>query len=76
MYGVGLLAVQATVGALDTAAAIADPAMGAWLRQIVVTPLVQSFTAMVGAAGVASIYFELRTIKEGIGIEALAAAFD
>jgi hypothetical protein len=46
------------------------------IRTMVINPLFQSLTALIGAAGVASIYFELRTIKEGIGIEALAAAFD
>ncbi len=46
------------------------------LRTMVINPLFQSLGALIGAAGVASIYFELRSIKEGIGIEALAAAFD
>ncbi len=46
------------------------------IRWLFVAPLLQTVGALIGAAGVASIYFELRTIKEGIGIEALAAAFD
>ena len=32
--------------------------------------------SMIGAAGVSALYFELRKSKEGIGAEALAAAFD
>jgi hypothetical protein len=43
---------------------------------LVVTPLAQSLVAMIGAAGVAAVYYELRSIKEGIGPEALAAVFD
>ena len=31
---------------------------------------------VIAAAGIASIYYELRVIKEGIGPEALAAVFD
>jgi hypothetical protein len=42
----------------------------------IIQPLVQAAAALIGAAGVASIYFELRTAKEGVGIEALAAAFE
>lgn len=36
----------------------------------------QSIIGMVGATGVAAIYYELRNIKEGIGPEALASVFD
>jgi hypothetical protein len=31
---------------------------------------------MIGAAGAAVLYFELRRIKEGVGVEQLAAVFD
>lgn len=37
--------------------------------------LLQIVTSTIGAVGVASIYYELRTIKEGIGPEQLAAVF-
>ncbi|MDB5481618.1 MAG: hypothetical protein JWO83_2671 [Caulobacteraceae bacterium] len=46
------------------------------IRKLVVTPVFEALSALVGAAGIASIYFELRTIKEGVGVEALARAFD
>ncbi len=50
----------------------------AWnlLGPLIVVSLAQALGALIGAAGVASIYFELRTAKEGVSIEALAAAFD
>ena len=38
--------------------------------------LAQMINSVIGAAGVASIYYELRVIKEGIGPETLAAVFD
>jgi hypothetical protein len=36
----------------------------------------QTVTALVSSAGVASIYYELRSIKDGVGAEELAAVFD
>ena len=44
--------------------------------QMVVNGLIQTITALVSAAGVASIYYELRSIKDGVGAEQLAAVFD
>jgi len=40
------------------------------------TVLMQMINWVIGAAGAASIYYELRVIKEGIGPEALAKVFD
>ncbi len=42
----------------------------------ILNALVTVTVTMVGAAGVSAIYFELRKSKEGIGADALAAAFD
>lgn len=44
--------------------------------QAVVAALANAAEAMVGAVGVAAIYYELRSIKEGIGPQALASVFD
>jgi hypothetical protein len=49
-----------------------SPTWAVGIAQCVTTPIVQ----MIGAAGAASLYFELRNIKEGIGAEQLAAVFD
>lgn len=43
---------------------------------IAITAVIQSISTLIGAAGVASIYYELRTIKDGIGPEQLASVFD
>ena len=40
------------------------------------TPLAQSLVSVLGSSVSASIYYELRLIKEGIGAEELAAVFD
>jgi hypothetical protein len=43
---------------------------------ILASALAQMINAILSAAGTASIYYELRQIKEGIGPEALASVFD
>jgi hypothetical protein len=76
LYGVGFSVLQSVVGAIPLAAEILSSGATQSVGRLIISPLLQAFGALVGAAGVASIYFELRTIKEGVGIEALAAAFD
>ncbi len=76
LYGGGVLAVQGwAIQVAPVAYFVSHPEENLF-GPLVVFPLLQALFALIGAAGVASIYFELRTIKEGIGIEALAAAFD
>ena len=67
-----VVGVVAIVLQLVSTPLIAIPAVG----RVIVSPLLQSVFALIGSAMAASIYFELRTIKEGVGVEALAAAFD
>ena len=43
---------------------------------VVVSALLQGAIGLLGSAGIAAIYYELRSIKEGIGPEELAAVFD
>lgn len=43
--------------------------------QVIISPLISSVSSMVGAAGVASIYYELRVAKDGIGPQYLADIF-
>jgi Membrane domain of glycerophosphoryl diester phosphodiesterase len=65
--------VSAVVGA---AAASVSTAATQPTLQLVAQPLVSVITKLISSAGVASIYFELRSTREGIGPEALAAVFD
>ncbi len=69
---IGLVAVAVT-GGFDLAALSA----GAFkpVEWIVLT-VIQVAESLVGAAGVASIYYELRSIKDGVGPSALASVFD
>jgi hypothetical protein len=43
---------------------------------LVATPLTNLLSGVIAAAGVAAVYYELRTVKEGVGAEQLAAIFD
>jgi hypothetical protein len=46
------------------------------LQTVVAAPIAAVFQGMLGATGGAVLYFELRRIKEGVGVEALASIFD
>jgi len=59
-----------------TAAVASSNAMLVGVVQAASALVLQTITSMVGSAGVASIYYELRQIKEGVGAEQLASLFD
>lgn len=42
----------------------------------VFSAIAQALSTMIGAAGVAAVYYEIRQIKEGVGAESLASIFD
>ena len=63
-------------GGLAAAAAPTEFTASGVLLNILVTPLLAAISSLVGTTGVASIYFELRSIKEGVGAKDLAAVFD
>ncbi|MBS0333416.1 MAG: glycerophosphoryl diester phosphodiesterase membrane domain-containing protein, partial [Proteobacteria bacterium] len=53
-------------------------AMGGFpfVTRLIVLPLMQAASAMIGATGGAVLYMELRRTREGVGPEGLAALFD
>ena len=59
----------------EAAVMIAAGAANTW-PVILASALAQMINAILSAAGTASIYYELRQIKEGIGPETLASVFD
>lgn len=71
LAGAGWAGPQPTPGQ-DPFAAFAAVAPAYWG----VVSLVSIMGAMVGGAGIANIYYELRRVKEGVGPEALASVFD
>ncbi len=63
-------------GLAAAAGGVTDFTSSGALLNILVSPLVSAVLSLIGTTGVASIYFELRSIKEGVGAKDLAAVFD
>jgi hypothetical protein len=61
---------------LPTSASVDGVAQSLNLVQLVADPLVATITTLVSTAGLATLYFELRGSREGVGPEALASVFD
>ncbi len=61
--------------ALVASTAGASGSSGAEMISLVTSAIVGMISIVLGAAGSASIYYELRSIKDGIGAEQLAAVF-
>ena len=66
-----LLASGGAAGGMPTLAAF-RPSFG----MSIVTAIIQSFEVLLSTVGIAAIYFELRRIKEGVGVADLASVFD
>ena len=75
-YGLGAFMVQSVVIGVISAVAMGSPANARLVAQVFLTPIVTTITGLVAAVGVASVYYELRSVREGVGPEALAAVFD
>ncbi|HZC17136.1 MAG TPA: hypothetical protein VE309_10275 [Caulobacteraceae bacterium] len=77
IYIIAAGVIQVAVTAIATVlAASLSPSTTQAATQVLAQPLLNVITGLIGAAGVASIYYELRSTREGIGPEALAAVFD
>lgn len=75
IYIVVWVLIGAVVGGL-TLATGGGVGAGSGVVNLIVTPLTNIFSGVLAAAGVAAVYYELRTVKEGVGAEQLAAVFD
>lgn len=78
VYFVAYLAVQQVLlgvlgGVMRPSAGLISPLVG-WT--LAVNGVLGAFSALITSVGLTAIYFELRSAKEGIGVEALAAVFD
>jgi hypothetical protein len=67
IVGISLVASAGSIGAAGSAV---------FIPYIILTALIQIFTSLIGATNAASMYYELRMVKEGIGPERLASVFD
>jgi hypothetical protein len=50
--------------------------IGVMVASTLASLVTQTFSALIGSAGIASVYYELRYVKEGVGAQQLAAVFD
>jgi membrane-anchored glycerophosphoryl diester phosphodiesterase (GDPDase) len=76
ILGLIIGAIAGVVGVLVSPPSTGALASGGSLGRIAITTIAQMLAAVLNAASIASIYYELRVIKEGIGPEALASVFD
>ena len=75
-YAIGSFVLQTTLTGVGAAFAGASLQTVQIVSQGLLIPLSTTATGLVAAVGVASIYYELRSAREGVGPEALAAVFD
>lgn len=74
LAGAVIVAVVGGVAFGAVGAVMGDP--DAVFASVVFLPIVQAVISMVGASGAAAVYYELRSRKEGVGPQELAAVFD
>jgi hypothetical protein len=72
----GVLGIGIGVGAAATPGAADNSFQNLFVYQTITSLALATLFASVGQAGVASVYYELRQAKEGVGAEQLAAVFD
>jgi hypothetical protein len=72
----GVLGIGMGAGAAATAGAAGNSFQNLFVYQTITSLVLATVFASVGQAGVASVYFELRQSKEGVGADELAAVFD
>lgn len=68
--------IGAAVGGLAVALAANGNFQSAMVTQVIVSPISNALSAVISAAGVATLYAELRRAKEGVAPDQLAAIFD
>jgi hypothetical protein len=76
IYFVAIILMSLVIGALGGVVTVAAREAGPLVTAVVVNPLYNALSAMIGATGAAVLYVELRRAKEGLGADALAAIFD
>ncbi len=78
IYGLASMVFGAVIAGVGGgfAGALSRAPMATPLISIVLTPVLQAIFSIIGSAGIAAIYVELRTIKDGGDKQTIAAIFD
>ncbi|MGZ6027727.1 MAG: hypothetical protein ACXWKU_22145 [Caulobacteraceae bacterium] len=76
IYIIAAIIIQALLGIVGGVANFLTIGGLPILNFLIITPLIQVATALIGSTGVAVLYVELRRIRDGVGPQGLAAIFD
>jgi len=76
IYFIVYMVIAGTVSGVSVATGGNLDGTGNLVVTLIATPLIAVAQALIGSTGVAAIYYELRTAKEGVGADELAAVFD
>ena len=76
IYVIAAIIIQALLGIIGGVLSFATIGGLPILNFLIITPLIQVVTALIGSTGVAVLYVELRQIRDGVGPQGLAAIFD
>jgi hypothetical protein len=71
-----MLAIELVIGLVVAPGIAFAQALNSTIFQLIAAPLLSLVITPLFAAGAASLYFELRSTKEGVGVEKLASVFD
>ena len=76
LYIVAIVIIEAVLGVFGNASRIAAGGGIGFMHALVILPLIGMANSMVGTAGGAVLYVQLRQIRDGVGAESLASIFD
>jgi hypothetical protein len=76
LFFVAIIIVEAVTGMLGNASRLAAGGGIPRLQALITAPLLSVASTLLGAIGIATMYAELRRLKDGVGPEGLAAIFD
>ena len=76
VYLIAYSVVSMVIGGVIGAILLAGGSAAVAVSTIVISVITSIAGSMLGVAGVAAIYYELRAAKEGVGVDQLAAVFD
>ena len=71
-----VFAIEIVIGLLVAPGVAFAQALNSSIFQLIVAPVISLVITPLFAAGLASLYFELRSNKEGVGVDQLASVFD
>ena len=76
IYMIVATVISGTVTGISVATGGAMNGTGNPVVTMIFTPLIAIIQSIIGSAGIAALYYELRTAKEGVGTDELAGFFD